>query len=200
MKKLLGLRELASHIGVTESTVRAWYANGYLPPPHIPGPQPKWSIAAIDRWLDELPNTEGAIRNLWQQYALVARMQEYPRLSIQAVCDCLNIPIPTLADLEHVVVQTEKRKTEPNYHLGRIKYFVQSVQPLALVISGGCNDFPCHEPVLWDGRHRYLAAVLNGKTLIRTEFRTGYGVPESERLPQSVAKYLRGESNIKPSF
>lgn len=49
--RLLGYRELASHLGIGVSTCKRWVANGVLPPPDIRiGGIVRWSPQTIDKW------------------------------------------------------------------------------------------------------------------------------------------------------
>ncbi len=136
----------------------------------------------------------------------IARMHEYPCLRVESVCDQIGIAVPTLVDLEPLLPQGEKKKDAENYHLRRIKFFVLNpsdhTEDAVMVSGGGPDRLPVYEPVLYDGRHRYVAAVIRGEKTINVKFasRMYFGIHPDAWLPQDIADYLRGVSDVKPEY
>jgi hypothetical protein len=122
------------------------------------------------------------------------------------VCEFFGIAVPTLADLESVIPQLEKKKGVENYHLRRIKYFVlnpsDDPDDAVMVSGGGPDRLPVYEPVFYDERHRYVAAVVRGDQTVnvRLVVRGFLGVSADAWLPADIADSLRGATDAKPVY
>lgn len=131
------------------------------------------------------------------------RLQEFQDFRFSAICRALvgtdTLSHESLSGVE--AYDSKASRDSDNYDLGRIKFFVDN--PLAadpILIGNGSRqglDLGPDEPCLFDGRHRYLAAVLRGDETIPASFGIGY-MPRVDRLPQAVIDYLTGKTDVKP--
>jgi hypothetical protein len=128
------------------------------------------------------------------------RLQQYPDFDFAAVCRALGLGSITLESLRSVTAYGPRDGHDKRLnHAGRVKFFVDNLhQADAIIISNGAEEgLSSDEPFLYDGRHRFLAAVLRGDTTIKASF--GFGeLPARFLLPKRVREYLTGQTNIKP--
>lgn len=62
---LLGYRDIATMLGVTEATLRNYRRRGYMPPPDIMlADRPRWRVATIDAWQAKRRNGENWSREM----------------------------------------------------------------------------------------------------------------------------------------
>jgi hypothetical protein len=132
------------------------------------------------------------------------RLQEYPSTTLAAVCASLYLGTITPASLAAAVPSDplDGHDDKNSNHLGRVKFFVNNASDYdedAILLSNGSPEgFPdLDEPHFYDGRHRFVAAVLRGDKTIKARFR--WSCAATVFLSHPVIAYLTGDSDTKPS-
>jgi hypothetical protein len=134
----------------------------------------------------------------------IDRLQEYSACAVPNLCRDLDMALITAAAVARAAVCDPRHghdKKRQN-HLGRVKFFVKALRDPEydpILISNGItqNRPDLDEPHIWDGRHRYLAAVVRGDATINAMFRF---VPVLRKggLSEPVVDYLTGKTDQKP--
>lgn len=130
------------------------------------------------------------------------RLQEYPRGSPERVCASLGLGLITVESLTQATSSnpSEGHNDKNSNHLGRIRFLFDNPSDDAIKL---CNGTPVKQPDLdephfFDGRHRYLAALLRGDSTINVLFRWGNHDCLPYFLSRPVIAYLTGDSDVKP--
>lgn len=133
------------------------------------------------------------------------RLQEYPRGSLERVCASLGLGLITAESLMHATPSnpSEGHNDKNSNHLGRIRFLFENPSDADIDAIVICNGMPDRQPELdephfFDGRHRYLAAVLRGDSIINVVFRWGNQSNLPYFLSRPVIAYLTGDSDVKP--
>lgn len=127
---------------------------------------------------------------------LISRLQEYPDTKTESVCASLGLDPDSWRGEVLGAKPTVKDKDTAD-HAGRIKFFAKYLHrcdSAAITIDGGGDG---GSPRIIDGRHRYLAAVLNGDEVIRADIANICG-NDPAQLDESVICYLIGSCGNKP--
>lgn len=118
---------------------------------------------------------------------LMDRLQKF--ISLRDVCNYIGIQVPDLARLREIDASGKFKKEnnrDTDYHLAKLKYFMEnpSIEPIDIdCLSKNGKEYPF--PIILDGRHRYLAAILRRDKTIKATF-SGLN---------SLKDYLTGISN-----
>lgn len=120
------------------------------------------------------------------------RMQDY--ISVNDACNYIGLPTDMLKKL-YLIDPTSNFKPEEdrdiNYHLQKIRYFIDNGIDKPIDIDAFCRDNRIYNwPVIMDGRHRYIAAIMRGDKFI----------PATYSGPMGLMDYLTYQSNNKPSY
>lgn len=122
----------------------------------------------------------------------ISRMKDY--VSLRDACNYIGLPVDMLRNLPNIKPSAESRpesERDINYHLGKIKFFVENKIDKPIDIDCFCRDGRIYNwPVIIDGRHRYIAALLRNDKFIQATF-SG---------PVGLLNYLTYQSNNKPSY
>lgn len=125
-----------------------------------------------------------------QTTILVDRLNNF--ITKRDICNYIQLPFLKLIKLSNIVGKNEwleEHERDETYHLQKIKYFIDHGidKPIDLDnISIKGRILPL--PIIIDGRHRYLAALLRRDKTIQCTY--------SGR--EDLLRYLTGESNIPP--
>ncbi len=129
-------------------------------------------------------------RSIVECSLLVSRLSQY--ITLRDVCNYIGIRLEDLYQMNRVKpsnVWKEETDRDLQYHLQKIKYYVQNGISEPIDIDNlSMNGSVVKWPVIIDGRHRYLAALLRRDTYIPCTY-SG----DSELLA-----YLTGEITQKP--
>jgi hypothetical protein len=121
---------------------------------------------------------------------LLSRLSNY--ITLKDACNYINIQTIDLAQLPKIEASDEfKPETHrtTKYHLQKIKYYIQNGIDKPIDIDCFCKGGTIHPiPVIIDGRHRYIAALLRRDNKIKAIFSGD----------ESLYKYLVGDSNLRP--
>jgi hypothetical protein len=128
------------------------------------------------------------------------RLQEYSEFNVATISRGLGLNAITLGSLNSVVpFGPRDGHDKHSNHAGRIRYFVENPSEAdPILISNGVEQgLSPDEPFLFDGRHRFIAAILRGDSTIKASF--GFTeLPRQSVLPRQVIDYLSGSTNTKP--
>jgi hypothetical protein len=131
------------------------------------------------------------------------RLQEYASAAVASVCRDLGLGTITPEALATAVPCDPKdgHDNKNANHLGRVRFFFDNLSDDdldAILLSNGSpvGKPDLDEPHFYDGRHRFVAAVLRGDRTINVEFR--WGQDPSVFLSRPVIAYLTGDSDTKP--
>jgi hypothetical protein len=129
----------------------------------------------------------------------IDRLCEYPDFNPETVAKRLGLPRLPPPDVHGV---KPCKPSEPNKHLnalGRIQFFVRCKKQWdPIIVSNGVDEgLSSFEPLIYDGQHRFLAAVLRGDVTIRTSWGQ-WGIPRRLLLPMAIRDYLTGRTGVKP--
>jgi hypothetical protein len=132
------------------------------------------------------------------------RLQEYASATLASVCASLGLGTITPEALAMAVQCDPKdgHEEKNSNHLGRVRFFFDELSDDdldAILLSNGSpvGKPDLDEPHFYDGRHRFVAAVLRGDRTMKAEFRWG-GPDPSVFLSGPVIAYLTGDSETKP--
>ena len=120
------------------------------------------------------------------------RMKDY--VSLRDACNYIGLPVDMLRQLpsvEPINTKLPESQRDISYHLGKIKFFMENKIDVPIDIDCFCRDGRVYNwPVIIDGRHRYIAALLRGDKLM----------PATFSGPSGLLDYLTYQSNNKPSY
>ncbi|HLJ94828.1 MAG TPA: hypothetical protein VKU02_16750 [Gemmataceae bacterium] len=132
------------------------------------------------------------------------RLQEYPSATFAAVCAKLSLGTITPQSMAAAAPawKFDEHGNKSSDHLDRVKFFFDKPsdddEDAILLSNGSPYGRPdLDEPHFYDGRHRFVAAVLRGDKTIRAMFR--WPCAATVFLFRRVIVYLTGDSDIKPS-
>lgn len=118
------------------------------------------------------------------------RLREY--ISITDVCNYLEIRCTDLTRIKHLHGSDEykpEKDRDESYHLQKIKHLIDSGITKPIDIDCFCRNGVVYPwPVIQDGRHRYLSALLRGDKFILATY--------SGR--KDLMDYLTFKNNHKP--
>lgn len=121
---------------------------------------------------------------------LTDRLSHY--IPLKDVCNYIGIQTIDLAQIPKVEASDEfKPETQRTrkYHLSKIKHYIEKGVDSPIDIDCFCKDGDVHpHPIIIDGRHRYIAAVLRRDEKIKATFSGHRGLHD----------YLTGKTKEKP--
>lgn len=120
----------------------------------------------------------------------IDRLKQY--ITLNDVCNYIGLPIVCLDQLRKIEPSSEFKSEDlrdNDYHLKKIKFFILNGIDKSIDVDCLCRNNQIYDwPVIIDGRHRYIAALLRRDKTIKATF-TG-----SEQL----FNYLTFKSHIRP--
>lgn len=122
---------------------------------------------------------------------VIDRIKQY--ITLTDACNYIGMSVQYISQLKNIKSSSDF-KPESNrditYHLQKIKFFMENGIDKPIDIDSLCKGKQIYNwPIIIDGRHRYIAAILRRDKLIKATF-TG---------SQELMDYLTFKSNRKPN-
>lgn len=121
---------------------------------------------------------------------LLNRLRQY--ITLADACNYIGLNPVTLKYINRINSSSDYKKEDDRdelYHLKKIKHFIKTGIEDPIDIDCFCRDNKVYNwPVILDGRHRYIAAILRNDKIIPATF------SGSELL----MNYLTGKTSFKP--